>query len=137
MQIERLSFVRANTHTADVKTLIFVLSFLHINYNETHTKFKNNLLHNVCYLLLNAPKCFGLIYWPSSGSSYVFNICSLCFTLCGSNSTYVIKIILRKIKYHNYWNKFLVKIYFKVILISSWCNLLCPNVYFSIFLQKK
>jgi len=37
----------------------------------TYIKFNTNLLC-VFYLLINTPTCFGLSWWPSSGSSYVF-----------------------------------------------------------------
>ena len=46
------------------------------------------LVHNIyqvaaqCfYLLIIAPTCFGLSYWPCTGSSLVFYVCSLCTSL--------------------------------------------------------
>jgi len=38
--------------------------------NNTHIKFNINFLHNVSfYLLIKVLTCFGIGYWPSSGSS--------------------------------------------------------------------
>jgi len=46
------------------------------------------LLHNVFYLLINAPTCFGLSCWPSSGNS-VYKIISVFMMITWNSWRYV------------------------------------------------
>jgi len=53
-------------------------------------KIEHQLVAQCVNLLINAPTCFGLNCWPSSGSPQVFffSVCRLCVNLCGRNCTY-------------------------------------------------
>ena len=69
-----------------VSCIFNVIHFLcnYIAYTEFNTE-----LHKVFYLLINAPRSFGLCCWPSSGSSYILlTLLALCFNLYIRNSTY-------------------------------------------------
>jgi len=133
-----LSFLRANTHTADLRDAVlcaFLSSYITtMNPTQNLTPTCCTMLVICCLMLRHVS---GLSDGHLQGDGKFFNIHSLCFSLCDRNSTYMIKIILMKSKYHYYWNQFVVKIEYKIILISSWCNLFCPNIYFSIFHQIK
>jgi hypothetical protein len=56
-------------------------------------KFNTNMLHSAFYLLVNAPTCFGLMCWSSSGTSWVFLACAW-LKFYGRNSYMWLKLIL-------------------------------------------
>jgi len=63
------------------------LNVVHLLCNYIpYIKFNTHLLHNVFYLLFNAPTCFGLSCWPPSWSSFNF------FTRAAYASTYTVEI---------------------------------------------
>jgi len=50
--------------------MLLLINTVHFPCNcITYIKFNARLLHNVFYLLINAPTFFCLSRWPSSGSS--------------------------------------------------------------------
>ena len=84
--IFKLSSFRCTIISTLHKTYKWALLFnvFHIASNYiTCTKINTIFLHNIFYLFINPPTCFGLNCWPSSGASKVFSTWtfSLTYTL--------------------------------------------------------